>query len=178
MLSGFPGDLVVENPPANAGPLNLIPGLGRSHMPQSNQTHALQLLSPHTTTTESMRLKTVLCVKRNHHNVRPGQHNKSSPYSCSNKDAAQSKINLKKICSVSIHFGKKNEDMNRERKKSMIIRREINSLKGLMTSTETQNSVMYICMNTLIYSYTYIEAHVYTDTHIYTDGYTFFQTST
>ena len=36
MLSGFPGDLVVENPPVNAGDLHLIPGLGRSHMPQSN----------------------------------------------------------------------------------------------------------------------------------------------
>ena len=82
--------------------------------------------------------------------------------------------------SLHTFWKKKNEDMNRERNKSMSIRRGINSFKGLMTITETQKSVMYLCMNTLIYSYTYIEAHIYTqtDTHIYTDGYTFFQTST
>ena len=34
-LLGFPG-AVVENPPANAGDMGLSPGLGRSHMPQSN----------------------------------------------------------------------------------------------------------------------------------------------
>ena len=31
----FPGG-AVKNPPANAGDTGLIPGLGRSHMPQSN----------------------------------------------------------------------------------------------------------------------------------------------
>ena len=31
-----PGDAVVKNPPANAGDKGLSPGLGRSHMPQSN----------------------------------------------------------------------------------------------------------------------------------------------
>ena len=33
---GFPGGAVVKNPPANAGDVGLSPGLGRSHMPQSN----------------------------------------------------------------------------------------------------------------------------------------------
>ena len=33
---GFPGGAVVKNPPANAGDTGLSPGLGRSHMPQSN----------------------------------------------------------------------------------------------------------------------------------------------
>ena len=33
---GFPGGTVVKNPPANAGDAGSIPGLGRSHMPQSN----------------------------------------------------------------------------------------------------------------------------------------------
>ena len=33
---GFPGDTVVENLPANAGDMGSSPGLGRSHMPQSN----------------------------------------------------------------------------------------------------------------------------------------------
>ena len=32
----FPGSAVVKNPPANAGDTGLSPGLGRSHMPQSN----------------------------------------------------------------------------------------------------------------------------------------------
>ena len=34
--SGFPGGAVVENLPANAGDTGSSPGLGRSHMPQSD----------------------------------------------------------------------------------------------------------------------------------------------
>ena len=41
----FPGGAVVKNPPANAGDMGSSPGLGRSHMPWSNQTHVPQLLS-------------------------------------------------------------------------------------------------------------------------------------
>ena len=33
---GFPGGAVVENLPANAGDTGSSPGLGGSHMPQSN----------------------------------------------------------------------------------------------------------------------------------------------
>ena len=33
---GFPGGAVVKNPPASAGDTGSSPGLGRSHMPQSN----------------------------------------------------------------------------------------------------------------------------------------------
>ena len=33
---GFPGGAVVEDLPANAGDTGSSPGLGRSHMPQSN----------------------------------------------------------------------------------------------------------------------------------------------
>ena len=33
---GFPGGAVVENLPANAGDMGSSPGLGKSHMPQSN----------------------------------------------------------------------------------------------------------------------------------------------
>ena len=33
---GFPGGAVVENLPANAGDTGSSPGLGRSHMPQSD----------------------------------------------------------------------------------------------------------------------------------------------
>ena len=35
-VGDFPGGSVVKNPPASAGDMGLIPGLGRSHMPQSN----------------------------------------------------------------------------------------------------------------------------------------------
>ena len=35
-FQGFPGGAVVENLPANAGDTGSSPGLGRSHMPQSN----------------------------------------------------------------------------------------------------------------------------------------------
>ena len=35
-LRGFPGGVVVENLPANAGDTGSSPGLGRSHMPGSN----------------------------------------------------------------------------------------------------------------------------------------------
>ena len=36
---------MVKNPPANAGGMGSSPGLGRSHMPGSNEAHAPQLLS-------------------------------------------------------------------------------------------------------------------------------------
>ena len=36
LRGGFPGGPVVKNPPCNAGDTSSIPGLGRSHMPQSN----------------------------------------------------------------------------------------------------------------------------------------------
>ena len=35
-MVGFPGGAVVENLPANAGDMGSSPGLGRSHMLQSN----------------------------------------------------------------------------------------------------------------------------------------------
>ena len=37
---------MVKNLPANAGDTSLIPGPGRSHVPQSNKAHAPQLQSP------------------------------------------------------------------------------------------------------------------------------------
>ena len=33
---GFPGGIVVKNLPANAGDMGSSPGLGGSHLPQSN----------------------------------------------------------------------------------------------------------------------------------------------
>ena len=43
--SDFPGGPVDKNPPANAGNTGSIPGTGRSHPPQDNETHTAQLLS-------------------------------------------------------------------------------------------------------------------------------------
>ena len=42
----FSGVPVVKNLPANAGDMGLIPGLGRSHMLQSNKACVPQLLKP------------------------------------------------------------------------------------------------------------------------------------
>ena len=50
---GFPGGAVVENPPANAGDMGSIPGLGGSHVLWINWARVPQLLSPHATTTEA-----------------------------------------------------------------------------------------------------------------------------
>ena len=47
LIGGFPGGAVVKNPPANAGDMSSSPGPGRSHMPQSNEARAPQLLSLH-----------------------------------------------------------------------------------------------------------------------------------
>ena len=42
---GFPGGAVVERPPADAGDTGSSPGLGGSHMPQSDWAHEPQLLN-------------------------------------------------------------------------------------------------------------------------------------
>ena len=42
---GFPGDSVIKNLPANARDTGLIPDLGRSYMPWSNQACVPQLIS-------------------------------------------------------------------------------------------------------------------------------------
>ena len=44
---------MVGSPPANAGDTGSSPGLGRSHMPQSNWARVPQLLSLHATITEA-----------------------------------------------------------------------------------------------------------------------------
>ena len=44
-IQGFPGGVVVESLPTNAGDTGSSPGLGRSHMPQSNWAREPQLLS-------------------------------------------------------------------------------------------------------------------------------------
>ena len=44
-IGGFPGGAVVENLPANAGDTGSSSGLGRSHMPRSDQAREPQLLN-------------------------------------------------------------------------------------------------------------------------------------
>ena len=54
-----PGGPMVKNPPANAGHGGSVPGPGGSHMPQSNQVSASQLLKPRC-------LESVLGITRSH----------------------------------------------------------------------------------------------------------------
>ena len=56
-IKGFPGGAVVKNPPASAGDMGSSPGLGRSHMPRSNQARAPQLLSLRSRAREPQLLK-------------------------------------------------------------------------------------------------------------------------
>ena len=55
--------------PAIAGDTHLIPGLGESHMPQSDKACVPQLLKP-------ANLEPVFCNKRNHCNEKPEHRNK------------------------------------------------------------------------------------------------------
>ena len=67
-----PGGSVVKNPPAHAGETGSISGLGRSHMPQGQKTHAPQLLSPsRAATTEAHCAPELVARKRNHHDRSP-----------------------------------------------------------------------------------------------------------
>ena len=70
-IKGFPGGSVVKNLPTNAGDAGSISDPGRSHMLQSNQAHAPQLLSLCT--------GLVLCSKRNHCEEEPRHYSQSSP---------------------------------------------------------------------------------------------------
>ena len=72
----FSCGLVVNNPPANARDTGLITGLGRFHITWGSSAPVPQLLSPHTTTTESLHaLEPVLWNKRSHWNERPEHQN-------------------------------------------------------------------------------------------------------
>ena len=62
---------MVENLPANAGDTGSSPGLGRSHMPQSNWARA--------TTAEPACLEPVLHNKRGHDTERPAHRDEEWP---------------------------------------------------------------------------------------------------
>ena len=77
---GFPGGAVVENLPANAGDTGSSPGLGRSHMPRSNQAREPQLLSPPTTMKSgphSPQLEKALAQEREPNTAKNNKINKS-----------------------------------------------------------------------------------------------------
>ena len=60
-LQDLPDGPMVRNLSANAGNTDLIPDLGRSHMPQSNKAHTPQLLKPKS-------LEPVIRKRRDHSN--------------------------------------------------------------------------------------------------------------
>ena len=65
-LKDFPGGPVVKKLPASGGDPGLIPGLGRSHMLQSNQACVPQLLSLCSTTAETVSCGTKACAPTAH----------------------------------------------------------------------------------------------------------------
>ena len=75
----FLGSIVVKNPPANAGDMGSIPGLGGPHMWQNNLACAPQLPSLCSKAWEPQLLKPPCpraCVpQRSHHNEKPAHHN-------------------------------------------------------------------------------------------------------
>ena len=73
----FFGDLVVKNPPANAGDTGSIPGLGRPHMPQSNWACAPQQEKSPKREACTLQLESSPCSPQLEKNP------------CSNKDLAQ-----------------------------------------------------------------------------------------
>ena len=70
---------VVKNPPANAGNTGLNPGLGRSHMSQSNEAHAPQLRGHTLQLPRPWHLEPVLCNERGHLSEQPAHHGKEQP---------------------------------------------------------------------------------------------------
>ena len=80
---GFPGGPAVENPPANAGHVGLIPSPGRHHRRQGNRArappllsqcsraHVPQLPSPCVPAPKPECLEPVLCNKRSHCSKKP-----------------------------------------------------------------------------------------------------------
>ena len=71
-LQDSAGGAVGKNLPANTGNPSSIPGLGRFHMPQSNEASKLQLLEP-------LCLEPKLCRRRSHCDEKPEHRSKEWP---------------------------------------------------------------------------------------------------
>ena len=117
LQSGLPWWLSHRNPPANAGNMGSVPGLGGSHEPRNNLAQSPQLSTcalepgnhsygPHGPPDWSLHTSSPCCATREITAVRSLQKSLqlgSSPHSlqleksCSNEDLAQSKINKNKI---------------------------------------------------------------------------------
>ena len=65
---GFPGGLLVRNPPANAGDEGFIPGAEDPTCHGATKAWMPQLLKP-------VRLEPMICNKGNHRNEKPMHHN-------------------------------------------------------------------------------------------------------
>ena len=76
-IRDFSGGSVVRNLPVNAGDTGSIPGLGRSHMPQSNSAPVLQLLTLCSRVWEPQPLKP-MCPRPVLHNERSHCNEKAS----------------------------------------------------------------------------------------------------
>ena len=95
LASNFPGSSVDENPSANAGEMDSIPGPGRLHVLQSRQACVPHPPSPCTLTTEA-HVPRVWAPQQEKPNaqqrVATAHSNKRKP-THSNRDPVQSKIN-------------------------------------------------------------------------------------
>ena len=74
----------------------------RTHVPQSNQTHAPRLLSPHTTAPGACTLECLLCSERSPCSAQPRQHNEEQSLLIATKESwhtamKYSQKNFKKI---------------------------------------------------------------------------------
>ena len=81
-IKGFPGGPAVRNPPANTGNTASVL-LEGSHMLQSSQAHAPQLLSLHSTACEPQLPKSskhTLSHKRSYHSEKLVHHNEEQPH--------------------------------------------------------------------------------------------------
>ena len=87
----------MQNPPANAGDIGLIPGLGRSHMQRGNCE--LQRLSLTLGLVKPARLKPAVCNKKSHHNEEHTHHDESlhSPQPEKARTATKTKCTQKYI---------------------------------------------------------------------------------
>ena len=102
----FPSDPVVKNMPCNAGDTGSVPGLGRSHMLQSNEARELQLLKP--TCLEPMLCNREATEMRNPHTTAgeqlPCSTNRESPHTA--RKTQHSQIN-RHFSKEDIQIGKK-----------------------------------------------------------------------
>ena len=131
-IQGFPGGAVVKNPPANAGDMGSSPGLGRSHMPRSNQAREPQLLS--------LRVWSLCSATREAMTVRPTHCNEEWSPLAATRESPRTEM--------------KTQHSQKERKKEALKNKNKNK------KTHTQNILQYKLFCTLHFSLKiYIRVH-------------------